>query len=140
MSEMIMQGPVIDTTLPAISADLARRLNELRNRRRDGEKFNVEQILVDSFALVHGKLTGVLVGGFGPDKNAPPVYHRGWSESDLVGGVYAHPRIPAWYHRSEFVVKFKDLAITRFLTEELGSEFDPTNPHFVLWAIMQIYG
>lgn len=140
MSEVQEQRDIVDTTLPIISASLASKINTLRIRRRDGERFDVEPILVSSFGLIHGKLTSVHIGGFGPDTCAPPVYPRSGVESDLVGGVYLHPRIPAWYHRSEFVSGFGGLRITRFLEKELGTEFDHADPHFVMWAIMQIYG
>lgn len=142
MKDKTNNSGTLETTLPVISATLASRINELRQDRRDGklQVHGLEPIFVDTTPLAHGKLIGVLIGGFGPDVKAPPVYRRLWSNSDLVGGVYMHPRLPVWYHRAEFVEKFAELKVTHFLTEVLGSEFNPSNPHFVLWAIMQIYG
>lgn len=123
-----------------VSNTQAKVLNSLRERKRAGEVFPVEPILVSSFGLIHGGLTSIHVGGFGPDANAPAAYPLSGTASDLVGGIYLHPRFPAWYIRQEFEQGFSDLQITKFITSQL--EIDPASvgAQFVLWAITQIYG
>lgn len=123
-----------------VTSQQAALLNDLRERRRAGEIFPVEPILVSSFGLIHGKLTSVYIGGFGPDEHAPPVYPASGTASDLVGGVYLHPRIPAWYIREEFADRCHDLKITAFLKDLLGPDHKLADAHAVLWAIMQVYG
>lgn len=115
-------------------------LNGLRDRRRAGEIFPVEPILVSSFGLTHGKLTSIYIGGFGPDLSAPAAYPASGTASDLVGGVYLHPRIPAWYVREEFSARFEELQVTAFLREQLGPDLNLADARSILWAIMQVYG
>lgn len=125
---------------------VGKKIIELRNRRIareifcatiDGKSVEVEPIIVDCRPLIHGRVDAVIIGGFGPDKNAPPVFD-GWGNSDFAGGVYAHPRFPNWYIREEFASSFRELVITRFLETEFGMVFD--QPIDVLRMISRIYG
>lgn len=125
---------------------VGRKITELRDRRSsktafcvvvDGKSVEVEPIIVDCRPLVHGRVDAVIIGGFGPDKCAPPAF-EGWGNSDFAGGVYVHPRYPNWYIRDSFKQGFRELMITKFLEQEFGVKFN--EPVDVLRMISRIYG
>lgn len=125
---------------------VGRKITELRDLRAakqpflatiDGLLVEVESVIVDCRPLVHGRVDAIIIGGFGPDTVAPPAF-QGWSNSDFVGGVYAHPRFPNWYIRKEFENQFKNLVITKFLEQEFSVKFEKSVD--VLRMISRIYG
>lgn len=135
----------MEDTLSVVPS-LGRKIIELRDRRAakeifcaliDGKSVEVEPIIVDCRPLVHGRVDVVIIGGFGPDETAPPIFD-GWRNSDFAGGVYLHPRFPNWYVREAFETGFKSLVITKFLEQEFMIEFD--KPVDVLRMISRIYG
>lgn len=101
------------------------------------DKIRLEPVLVDTMPLRHGAITGILIGGLGPDVTAPGAY-TGWANSDLAGGVYVHPRLPGWYVSPNFVQKFRELEIYSVIERYFVNVIDINSPKEVLRAIWHL--
>lgn len=127
-----------------LPANLITAILNLRKLREEGNAVTTTAVMVDCEGLANGKLVGVFVGGFGADTNAPTAFQRTWAKSDLVGGVYYHPRIPSVYIRDTFRREMSGLDIVQTLRQKtVECECDSVyadDPAFMLWSLLQIFG
>lgn len=127
-----------------LPANLITAILAFRDKRKAGQCVTSTAVMVDYENLPNGRMGGVFIGGFGADPNAPAAFQRTWAKSDLVGGVYYHPRIPSVYIREEFIAVMSSLDIVnvlRNLIEECGCDNEYANdPAFMLWSLLQIFG
>lgn len=127
-----------------LPTNLIAAIMQLRDDRKAGQFVTTTAVMVDYDNLPNGKLAGVFIGGFGADTEAPAVFQRTWVKSDLIGGVYYHPRIPSIYMRKTFLNGFQDLDIVKKLQVLIKEcECDDaytTDPAFMLWSLLQIFG
>lgn len=96
-----------------------------------------EPVIIDSVPLRTGRVTGIIIGGLGPDATAPSLY-RAWSNSDFAGGIYQHPTRPCWYVSAAFLDSFKSLALYRLIQDYFIGVIDTDNPEAVLRAMWHI--
>lgn len=129
----------------AVEVSLGTTLQRLRNERYSGTLFHVEEsgcqypvekVVVHTISLEHGNVSGILFEGVNPDENCPPLY-RSWSNIGLVGGVYAHPRLPNWYIREDTAGIVEGSRIREFLNQQFGRELSVVE---TLQMIVRIYG
>lgn len=100
-------------------------------------KLRLEPVIIDTVPLHHNSVTGIVVGGLGPDLNAPCLY-RPWSNSDFAGGVYNYHRGPQWYVSCAFTDNFKSLAFYPLIVELFSGIINVEDPIAVLRVIWHI--
>lgn len=120
-------------------------IQALRNSRFDGECFSVqegdvshpvEEVIVHTISLPHGNVSGVMFPGVKPGNTCPPLY-QSWDALGLVGGVYAHPRLPNWYIREDTSGIVGSSRIREFLSQQFGRRLSVLE---TLQMIVRIYG
>lgn len=100
-------------------------------------KDDFEPIIIDTMPLRHNRVTGILMGGLGPDYDAPCLY-RPWSNSDFAGGIYNHHVSPKWYVSPSFVEKYKSTRFYKLIEKYFNGIIDLDKPESVLRAIWHI--
>lgn len=120
-------------------------IQSLRSSRLDGEIFSVhdenvskpvEDVIVHTISLPHGNVSGVMFPGVTTGGTCPPLY-RSWLPLGLVGGVYAHPRLPNWYIREDTAGIVENSRIREFLSKQFGRNLSVLE---TLQMIVRIYG
>lgn len=129
----------------AVEVSMGTIIQSLRNSRLDGECFSVregdishpvEKVIVHTISLPHGNVSGVMFPGVQSGDTCPPLY-KSWNALGLVGGVYAHPRLPNWYIREDTAGIIEGSHIREFLSQQFGRNLSVLE---TLQMIVRIYG
>lgn len=119
---------------PAIR--IAERIEDVRSSYKDDG--SLEPVMIECIPLEHSRMTVVLLGGVGPDLSAPQCYAP-WANSDMLGGIYQHPRYPRWYIRPDAALKLESSKLVSRIREDFVGLVEPNDLKGIIRIIIQLY-